>query len=235
MKQYNSQPPPPNLLGEGPISLRNITKNGNRIFDMLSGLHNEIQFMDINHIKYDNHDSDWNPVSNRTMAIGKRMEDKLNGRKYEEDMYYDVQSIKTVDGPTDYMNYDGVIDVNQIPQQNYYETVRSPQIIPNYINNQNLENNRTMSKVDETDISEFIGGNQPPMSSFDNTIFINMDKTNKNILNNTTKICKLIGLLVQVENKNGKLLEEIKNRLGSHNLEDDYGMEDDENYTTEEE
>jgi hypothetical protein len=93
----------------------------------------------------------------------------------------------------------------------------------------NIEKETTMSKVDDVDISEFIGGTTVG-DSFDKTVFINMDKTNKAILANTTKICKLLGLMVQLENKNGSRLEKIIEKLDTTSTsgEEDINFEDEE-------
>ena len=235
-RDYYQQPPPPNLLGEGPISARHITRNGNRVFDMLRGLHNEMQFMDSNHVKMDSKDADWIPISRKTNMIGKMMEEKLNGHNQEEDMYYDTRSVNTV-SQSDILNYQNSSDVDDsyvAQTQQYYN--QPPQIIPNYNNNFKPESNKTMSKNDDVDISEFIGGASPMSDSFDKTVFINMDKTNKAIITNTTKICKLLGLLVQVENKNGMKIDKIVDYLNSK-FEEDYPEEigdEDENLTEEE-
>lgn len=232
-RDYYQPPPPTNLLGEGPISIRHITKNGNRVFDMLRGLHKEMQFMDSNHVKMDSKDADWIPISRKTNRIGKMMEEKLNGYNQEEDMYYDSRSVNTV-SQSDIMNYQSVNaedDTYAVQTQQYYN--QSPQIIPNYKNNFNPDSNKTMSKNEDVDISEYIGGTSPMGDSFDKTIFINMDKTNKAILTNTTKICKLLGLLVQVENKNGTKIDKIVEYLNSK-FNDEYPEdieEEDENLT----
>ena len=232
---YYQQSPPPNLLGEGPISARHITKNGNKVFDMLRGLHNEMQFMDRNHVKMDSKDADWIPISRKTNMIGKKMEEKLNGHYQEEDMYYDTRSVNTV-SQSDILNYQNVSgdDESYVEQtQQYYN--QTPQIIPNYNNNFKPESNKTMSKVDDTDISQYLGGSSPMGDSFDQTVFINMDKTNKAILTNTTKLCKLIGLLVQVESANGKKLEKIASLLNASYGEAEEEIEDDVENLTEEE
>ena len=200
---------------------------------MLRGLHKEMQFMDSNHVKMDSKDADWIPISRKTNRIGKMMEEKLNGYNQEEDMYYDSRSVNTV-SQSDIMNYQSVNaedDTYAVQTQQYYN--QSPQIIPNYKNNFNPDSNKTMSKNEDVDISEYIGGTSPMSDSFDKTIFINMDKTNKAILTNTTKICKLLGLLVQVENKNGTKIDKIVEYLNSK-FDDEYPEdieEEDENLT----
>ena len=205
----NYQPPPPNLLNEGPISLGQISKNGTKIFDMLKGIHKELKFMDNNHVKMDAKEGDWSPISDRTNSIGRRIEERLNAGRDVEDLYYvdnQVMSGNTMHHPTQVENYDmhntnnfntTIIDNNQNEQFNYKRN--------------NIEKERTMSRADD-DISEFLGGTTIG-DSFDKTIFINMDKTNKSILANTTKICKLLGLLIQVENKNGTRLDKIAEKL----------------------
>ena len=86
-----------------------------------------------------------------------------------------------------------------------------------------------MSKNDD-DISEYLGGTTVG-DSFDNTIFINMDKTNKAILTNTTKLCKLLGVLIQVESKNGTRLDKIIEKINNptdESYDDSYELEDEE-------
>lgn len=223
-QNYYNQPPPPNLLNEGPIPLRNINKNGGRIFDMLRGIHQEIKSMDNNHIRYDSGDSDWIPLSRKTNIIGKKIEDRLNEGIDDEDLYY-VNNAGTSNyrGQTQIMDYNGPSGV--------YDTTfngNKQNFVTDY-KRTNIEKETTMSKVDDVDISEFIGGTTVG-DSFDKTVFINMDKTNKAILANTTKICKLLGLMVQLENKNGSRLEKIIEKLDATSTSD----EEDINYEDEE-
>ena len=209
------QPPPPNLLNEGPISLRQISKNGTKIFDMLKGIHNELKFMDNNHVKMDPKEGDWSPISDKTNIIGKRIEERLNSGIDVEDLYYtDNQTItgNAMQNPTSIENYH---------MRNENHKHQNTTIIENKnLNNQldykrtNIEKEKTMSRSDD-DITEFLGG-ATIGDSFDKTIFVNMDKTNKSILSNTTKICKLLGLLIQLENKNGARLEQIAEKLNNH-------------------
>ena len=205
-KSYYQQPPPPNLLNEGPISLKNIRKNGNRIFDMLKGVHREIATMDGNHVRYDSGDSDWIPVSRKTNTIGRKIEERLNAGIDNEDLYYVNDNSQT----NDYYQNDLQMMKYDAPVQMDNSTInfnKGQKFAPDY-NRTNLEKEKTMSKVDDVDISEFIGGTTMG-DSFDKTVFVNMDKTNKAILANTTKICKLLGLMVQLENKNGARLDKI--------------------------
>ena len=212
--------PPPNLLNEGPIPLAQIRRNGNRIFDMLKGVHKELQYMDGNHVRYDSNDRDWIPVSRKTNEIGRKMEDRLN-RGIDAEGIYDNRTGSVMNYNTQMMDYEN-------PEADYNTSVSYSSQAPQN-NNLNykrtlLENEKNMSKVEDLDISEYIGGTSIG-DSFDKTVFINMDKTNKAILNSTTKLCKLVGLLIQVEGKNGerleKILEAVKSRTEEKVAEDE--------------
>ena len=227
-KNYYQQPPPPNLLNEGPISVKNINRNGNRLFDMLKGIHREIATMDNNHVRYDSGDSDWVPVSRKTNMIGRKMEEMLNAGIDNEDLYYvdgNSQSKDYHHEQAQMMGYDAPVQIDN-STINYN---KGQNFVPDY-KRTNLEKERTMSKVDDVDISEFIGGTTMG-DSFDKTVFVNMDKTNKAILANTTKICKLLGLMVQLENKNGarldKIIEKFDVRDSQSDVVEDY-VEDEE-------
>ena len=118
--------------------------------------------------------------------------------------------------------------MEQVPNmENYNHTYSQQQSFQDYNNRTNIKN-KTMSKIDD-DISEYLGGTTVG-DSFDNTIFINMDKTNKAILTNTTKLCKLLGVLIQVETKNGSRLDKIIEKINNP-INDSY----DENYDIEDE
>ena len=65
----------------------------------------------------------------------------------------------------------------------------------NYNNPFGPININTTMKNDDLDLSDIFGPS-------DNTVFINMDKTNKEILKTNLKICKILGLFMQLEKKN---------------------------------
>ena len=216
-RNYNNAsypPPPPNLLGEGPIPINRIRRNGDKLFGMLKGIHSELKFMDNNHISEGR--EIWNPVSSKTNFIGHKMEERMNGKIVENDIYSDGT----------FENYPDMI-YQQVPNvENCNRTYSQQEPFQNYNNRTNIKN-KTMSKIDD-DISEYLGGTSVG-DSFDNTIFINMDKTNKAILANTTKLCKLLGVLIQVESKNAsrldKIIEKINNPI-NESYDETYDIED---------
>ena len=218
MRKYHNAttPPPPNLLGEGPIPINKVRRNGNKIFGMLKGIHSELKFMDNNHIS-DGREI-WNPISSKTNDIGFKMEERLNGKLVENDIYSDGT----------FESYPEMI-YQQVPNiENYNQTYSQQQSFQNYNNRTNIKN-KTMSKIDD-DISEYLGGTTVG-DSFDNTIFINMDKTNKAILANTTKLCKLLGVLIQVESKNSSRLDKIIEKINNPtdvSYDDSYELADEE-------
>lgn len=207
-------PPPPNLLGEGPIPINRIRRNGDKLFGMLKGIHSELKFMDNNHIS-DGREI-WNPVSSKTNIIGHKMEERMNGKIVENDIYSDGT----------FEMYPEMVYQQVSNMENYNQTYSQQEPFQNYNNRTNIKN-KTMSKIDD-DISEYLGGTTVG-DSFDNTIFINMDKTNKAILANTTKLCKLLGVLIQVESKNGsrldKMIEKINNPI-NESYDENYDLED---------
>lgn len=191
-------------LGEGPISPTQITKNGQSLFNFVNGLARIISETEEQELsaravmeKNSNIGSIFHSKIPELYKLGKRIEGALNAGEYMREN--SIRGGNYIQVPLeDILNSDKAF-------KNITEGYNKP-----VYSNKNTLQEKTMSDID---ISEYIGGgNQRKPATAqtqNNTFFINMDKTQKAMLNEQVKTNKLLGVIYQALKENTEAVNTV--------------------------